>query len=314
MEAAAYLVVDAAHGHAVQRRADHLQRADVAGAQVVAQQELVRHRLRELGLESDAAVRGVEVLDDSGERRGQYVGGERLDAPACGRHRAHLLQQPLGGQYDLAVLLPVGVRDRRQHPREARHAVPVLRGIVGAAVEGLAVRRQKDRHRPAAAAGHRLDGAHVYRVDVGPLLAVDLDADELGVHHLRYPRVFERLALHDVAPVARRIADAQQDGPVLGLRPPQRLIAPRVPVHGIVGVLQQVGARLVDQSVGHIFPRRPTTARQPLAEFHTDRHRRNDILSSAVTSESSRPKLGRQYDIGSALVTVRRLHHHRRHL
>ena len=193
---------------------------------------------------------------------GQDVGRQRLDAPARGRHRAHLLQQPLRGEHDLAALLPVGVRDRRQHPGEAGNAVTVLRGVVGAAVEGLAVRRQEDRHGPSAATGHRLHRAHVDRVDVGPLLSVDLDADELEVHQLGDARVLERLALHDVAPVARGVADAQQDRLVLRLRPLQRLLAPRVPVHGIVGVLQQVGAGLVDQSIRHMFSQELPTERR----------------------------------------------------
>ena len=53
---------------------------------------------------------------------------------------------------------------------------------------GSPVRRQEDGHRPAAAAGQRDDGVHVDRVEVGPLLAVDLDADEVLVHHARGQR------------------------------------------------------------------------------------------------------------------------------
>ena len=56
---------------------------------------------------------------------------------------------------------------------------------VGAAVERLEVGREEDRHRPAAVPGHRLDGGHVDLVEVGPLLAVDLDVDEVLVHQPR---------------------------------------------------------------------------------------------------------------------------------
>ncbi len=50
--------------------------------------------------------------------------------------------------------------------------------------------------------------------------------------------VLEALALHDVAPVAGRVADAQQDGPVLArCAALERLGPPRVPVHGVVRVL-----------------------------------------------------------------------------
>jgi len=50
--------------------------------------------------------------------------------------------------------------------------------------------------------------------------------------------VFEGLALHDVAPVAGGVADAQQDWAVLFLGAPQRLFPPGEPVHRVVGMLQ----------------------------------------------------------------------------
>ena len=52
---------------------------------------------------------------------------------------------------------------------------------------------------------------HVDLVDVGPLLAVDLDVDEQLVHHARGGVVLEALVRHDVAPVAGRVADREQD-------------------------------------------------------------------------------------------------------
>ena len=60
-------------------------------------------------------------------------------------------------------------------PGQVLEAVPrqVRRGE-----EGVAFRREHDGHRPAAAPRHDLDRAHVQRVEVGALLAVDLDADE----------------------------------------------------------------------------------------------------------------------------------------
>src|SRR5215469_12169725 len=61
--------------------------------------------------------------------------------------------------------------------------------------------------------------------------------------------VLEGLALHDVAPVTGGVADAEQDGFVFVLRLFQRLLAPRVPVYRVMRVLQQVGARLVDEPV-----------------------------------------------------------------
>ena len=122
---------------------------------------------------------------------------------------------------------------------------------VGPAVERLAVGRQEDAHRPAALAGHRLDRGHVDLVEVGPLLAVDLDRDEVPVQVGGRGRVLEALALHDVAPVAGGVADREEDRPVLGLRPGERLRSPRVPVDRVVGVLEEVRAGLAGESVGH---------------------------------------------------------------
>jgi hypothetical protein len=80
-------------------------------------------------------------------------------------------------------------------------------------------------------------------VEIGALLPVDLDVDEELVHGRRDGLVLERLVLHHVAPVARRVADGEEDGFVLRLRLVQGLGAPGVPVDGVVRVLEQVGGR-----------------------------------------------------------------------
>ena len=59
--------------------------------------------------------------------------------------------------------------------------MPGLRREVRTEVERLAVGGQEHRHRPAALPGRGLHGLHVDGVDVGPLLAVDLDGDEVLV-------------------------------------------------------------------------------------------------------------------------------------
>jgi hypothetical protein len=128
--------------------------------------------------------------------------------------------------------------------------VLIGRREVGAAVEGAAVGGEEDAHRPATGAGDGLDGLHVDGVDIGPLLAVDLDADEAVVEAGRHQRVLEGLVGHDVAPVAGRVADRQEDRLVLGRRFGEGFGAPRVPVDRIVGVLSQVGAGFCSQAVG----------------------------------------------------------------
>ena len=72
-----------------------------------------------------------------------------------------------------------------QDAGKAGHPARVAGREVGAAEERLQVGREEDRHRPAAVPGHRLHGGHVDLVEVGPLLAVDLDVDEVLVHQRR---------------------------------------------------------------------------------------------------------------------------------
>ena len=57
--------------------------------------------------------------------------------------------------------------------------------------------------------------------------------------------------LHDVAPVAGGIADAEEDGFIFRLGLFEGFRAPGIPVDGVVGVLEEVGAGLVGESVGH---------------------------------------------------------------
>ena len=118
------------------------------------------------------------------------------------------------------------------------------------------VRGGEDAHRPAAAPGGSLHRLHVDRVEVRPLFPVDLHAHEMPVHHIRRRRVREGLVAHDVAPVARGIADRDEKWPVQLLRAGEGLVAPRVPVDGIAGVLAQVRACLATEPVHRRPPRR----------------------------------------------------------
>ena len=52
--------------------------------------------------------------------------------------------------------------------------------------------------------------------------------------------VLERLTGHDMAPMAGRIADAQKDRLVLRLGAGERLGSPRIPIHGVLGMLPQI--------------------------------------------------------------------------
>ena len=159
------------------------------------------------------------------------------------------IHQAPGLLADVVALRPPGLGHGEQELGERRHAMARLRGEVRPCIERLAVRGQEHRHRPAALAGHRDGGVHVEGVDVGPLLAIDLDVDEVLVHQSRRGRALERLVRHHVAPVAGAVADREEDGPLLSPGALEGLGPPRVPVDGIPGVLEEVRAGLGREAV-----------------------------------------------------------------
>ncbi len=132
-------------------------------------------------------------------------------------------------------------------------------------VEGLGVRREEHRHRPAAVPGGRLHRLHVHGVDVRAFLAVHLDADEVRVHVVGGGLVLEGLVGHHVAPVAAGVADAQQHRHIAPPRLGEGLLGPGPPVHGVVGVLEEVG----DVACASRFAM-PPSSRTPAARRGTD--------------------------------------------
>src|SRR4029077_2859796 len=99
----------------------------------------------------------------------------------------------------------------------------------------------------------------------------DLDVDEALVHDGGRRVVLERLVRHHVATVAGAVPPGDEErrggGRARGARQVERLVAPRVPVHGFLGVLQQVGARLSRQTVHAKTVRTPRSSvrRRPRA-------------------------------------------------
>ena len=145
---------------------------------------------------------------------------------------AHGVDEGVGLCQDLVPLVVPRLAQRLDDPAERGHAVSLLRREVGAGVEGAAVRRAEDGHGPAARPGQGLGGRHVDGVEVGPLLPVHLDRDEpLGQVGGRRG-VLEALVGHDVAPVARGVADGEEDrlvlvrGPGAGPRHPRGTTPP----------------------------------------------------------------------------------------
>jgi hypothetical protein len=177
-EAAAHLVVDTAGRHRSQRADGHLPLA-------AAQQQLDRRSRGELRRVAEPAVARIVGASQGGDR---LVEGRRADGIARGLQTGRGLQ----GADDLialladplALLLP-RIGDSEENHAPARHALARLGRKVRARVEGNLLGGDEGVEGPAAVAGHRLHGIHVDGVDVGALLAVDLDAHEVLVHERR---------------------------------------------------------------------------------------------------------------------------------
>ena len=280
----------------------------------------------------EAAVLAVVAAAQLGDRRVERrrvelarVGRRGSPAP-CSRGRMRC-----AGRLDLRR----AARARRSPTptsdlRPGRHALPRLGREVGAGEERHAVGGEEGVQRPAAVPGHGLHGVHVDRVDVRALLAVDLDAHEALVHQRGDLRVLEGLALHHVAPVAGGVADRDEDRLLLVARAAERLLAPRVPVDGVLRVLEQVGRGLVARggcviasgclSMSHhretvtaarraggrrsLLPRRqerradlplrPDPARPGHGRARRGRRRRRRRAAASTTSRSSRRRRARR--------------------
>ena len=248
-EPAAEVVVHPAGRHGVERRLDHRGRSARSGAGQVADHEVEVLRRRELRRPTEPTPVVVVGRSERLEREVEDLGTDDVVSGGEGAGTAEGVGEL--GRLGVQVVPPVppGVVDGVEEVEEARHPVPGLGREVGAAVERSSLVVEEDGHRPPAAPGQRLDGLHVDRIDVGTLLAVDLDVDEAFVHDPRRVVVLEGFVGHHVAPVAGRVPDRQEHRDVAPDRLVERLVAPRPPVDGVVGVLAQVGAGFLGQSV-----------------------------------------------------------------
>ena len=256
MEAAPDVVAHAAARHRLQRGHRDAPGILVTSAGRLPEEEEKLGRPRKLGRPAEAAVPRVE-----GGSELLHAGGKRIDpgdsarTRAAGRRRRlHVTQATDHRIGRLLQLTAVGRPARRHLPQHVGKPGPPpsrLRGKVRAAEERLQVGGEPDAHRPAAGAGRRLHERHVDPVDVGTLLAVDLDRHEVLVELRGDAGMLERLVLHDVAPVAGRVADRQEDRLVLAAGALERLVAPGIPVHGVLGVLLQVRTGLAGETIGH---------------------------------------------------------------
>ena len=267
VKAAADVIAHPPARHRLQGGDRDAARVDVAAASRLAEQEQQLGRPGELRRSAEAAVSrvegGRELLHARGERvdPGHSGGNGTARGPGNGSrgtsagrrlHPAQPLEQRVGRLQQLAAAGGPALGHLPQHVGKSRPPPAGIRRKVGAAEERLQLRRQPDAHGPAAGPGRRLHERHVDAVDVGALLPVHLDRHEVLVEQRGDARVLERLVLHDVAPMAGRVADRQEDRLVLAPRTLERLVAPGIPVHRVAGVLLQVGTRLTGETIAQI--------------------------------------------------------------
>ena len=127
-----------------------------------------------------------------------------------------------------------------QQLQQSRLTVAAVLGKICAGKERFLLRCEQYGHRPAAGACHRLADSHIHCVNVGPLLPVHLDAYKMFVELCRHLLIFKGFVGHYMTPMASGVAYAEKNGFVLAFGPRKRLVAPRIPIHRIVLVLQQV--------------------------------------------------------------------------
>ena len=158
-------------------------------------------------------------------------------------------ENALGPVLDLLFLVSVLLPSLPQHFAESRLVVAGNRRKIRTSHIGLLIRRQKQVQRPSPLPVHDDQGVHVNSIDFRPLLPVDFDVHESFVHQTGKVSVVETFAGHDMAPVACGIPDAQENGLVLPPGLIQSLRSPWIPVHRLVGVLEQIGAGFLGQPV-----------------------------------------------------------------
>ena len=90
----------------------------------------------------------------------------------------------------------------------------------------------------------------VARVHVGPFVAIDLHGNKLLIDQRRKGGIFVTFAVDDVAPVAPDRADIEQDGLIFGSGAGESLLAPLIPIHGLVCGRSQIRACGMRETVG----------------------------------------------------------------
>ncbi len=251
MKAAAHVIAHAAERHWLQSFCNHEGRRVIACPGGLAQEEQQLARARKFRSAAESTPRLVEGLRKVRHAFLQRIGAWHAAAGRHGTQPSDLFREIFRRELHLRALRVPHTDDLAKNLRKSRPSPTRVRREVGASVERLQIWRQPHAHRPAARAGRRLHERHVDAIDVGPLFAIDLDRNEITIQHVGDLLALERFVRHDVTPVARRVADRQKDRAVQFARLVERLLPPRVPVNGVLGVLQEIRAALGSETIRH---------------------------------------------------------------
>ncbi len=145
----------------------------------------------------------------------------------------------------ISAPLPGGM-DSLQNFGKTRAPVHPRGRNIGGCVKGLAVGKQKHRHRPATRAVQSLGRRHIHLINIGPLFPIHLDRDKPLVEQCGNLRIFKGFTGHDMAPVTGGIADGEKNRFILLFGPGKGFFTPGIPIHRVIGVLQQIRTLLPD--------------------------------------------------------------------
>src|SRR5579862_1088206 len=220
----------------------------------VVEEEVDRGMRRELRRAAESSVLLIKV-------RGQRLYPVRKELLVEWRRRSRrsprdrfdqAVRELSGVLFDLRPFRFPEMGDLTADRQESGLLASILARKIGSGEDRLLVGRQENRHGPAAAPARKLNGRHVRLVHIGPLFPVDLDAHEGLVKDRCNIVPLEGLVLHNMAPVAARVADAEKDWLILGVSLRESLAPPGKPIHRIVLVLKQIGRRLARKAIRHM--------------------------------------------------------------
>ncbi len=175
MKSAADLIVDAALRHFRERVAHHRGEARIVVGIVATQEQRKHERVGKLRRLPEASIDGVVRSRERMRRGDRQVARNLSFGRGVGAERSQSLRELLDIMLNFVRAALVRVGGGQQHARKAGHTLAIDRRKIGAAKKRLRIGREEHRQRPSATPGDHLHRFHVDLIEVGPLLAIDLD-------------------------------------------------------------------------------------------------------------------------------------------